>query len=157
MCLYHATLSQLNIGDVLNATNTQNTYVQAVVEIEKCKPTSSPSRSVALFATDSPEKAYLYAEKEFGASAIIEVYEVEMPINYKAPMCLVHQIHKRIQANSLYSHLVSEYWNSKMNWHFYEYFGPEIRIIAKCSKPKTSDVFREDIRYKNDFDIARNM
>lgn len=156
MKLYHSSFKQHSPQTVICAKGENNLYPVAIEKIEAQCPEGKPSRAKAVFAANSPVWAYLFAEAQYQESLIF-LYEVKMTISCRAPMCIVHEINKRIQSENDYQDLVNEYWNPKMEWNFYEYFGPELHIIKPTELPSEMDLTVARLKYSADVKQASSV
>lgn len=135
MKLYHGTTQIFQTGQVIRATNQTAYYPEAVDVLENAKPSAAPSRRLCVFAADSPVAAASFMRSQ--GVQDFSIFEVEMPKFHRAPFCIIHELANRIKCGVPYYSLVQEYWTSKVQWKFYEYFGPEMIIMGKVDAPST--------------------
>jgi len=156
MLLFHASQSNFVDGQVITAPPPTTFYPEAVAALESQRPAAAPSRSICFFASDSVMFATFFLLRQNVPHAQIRLYEVEMPVSWKAPMALVHTLSKRLQKAEDGLTIVTEYWNPTMKWQFYEVFGPEMTIKKRLVTP----IVEENIffcNYLGDVDHAEKL
>lgn len=161
MPYYHATTKVYVAGDSIVPTGPTTYYVDAVRELEMARPHGAPSRDVCVFSADSPGAASQFKEAQLryerNAGAAYQVYEVaHVGAHRSAPMRLVAEISSRIQAATPFGPVVSEYWSPALNWHFMEWFGPELRVIAQATAGVDNEIVRS-FHYGQDTDQSKRL
>jgi len=138
--LFHATTGQFEPGSILTDPRESNFYPSVVTLLENARPNRAPSRARAFFAADTSEFATLFLCGQNVPRERIRLYEVQILAHYKAPIALVHEIMKRLEKDPLgVPSVVTEYWDPRMNWKFYECFGPEMVVDCEVSIPLFGD------------------
>lgn len=155
MKLYHASVEPLKVGRVITANRPGSFYPEVVAELEKARPPTAPSRSICVFAADSPVKAARFMQGQTAGS--FHIYEVEMSDFWKGPICIVHEIDRRMKSDASYKGLVEEYWTSQPDWRFFEYFGPEFKILSAVPMPDEMEFFRFQLSYEADTRAVKSM
>ena len=145
MILYHASFSVFTNSQVVVASVPTTIHPNAVAAVDSVC-TSSDSRSIAVFATDDPAAAVAYLQAELNynntvnKNSQIHLYEVDMISMNKGSMRLIKEIEDSITAHKNIDALVEEYINPKMNWLFWEYYGPKFKVLRSLALPTEDEV-----------------
>lgn len=156
MTLFHASKFDFVVGQVVEATEPTLFYADAVAEIERLRPTSAPSRSTCVFASDSAEFAVFFLMRQQIPLTDIQLYAVELPIHWKSPFAITHALEQRIKNAKSPHSLVTEYWHPKESCRFYEFFGPSMVIKNKLAVPAVNETILM-LQYGGESDRAKNI
>ncbi len=156
MQLFHASKCDFVVGQVIEAKNLTIFYKEAVEELENHRPDAAPSRSICVFASESEDFAAFFLLKQKVDFTDIRIYSVELPIVWKSPFAIVHELHRRIERSQPTLALQSEYWNPKEPWKFYEFFGPRMIIKAQLTVPPLNEMIL-GFQYGLDTDRAKEI
>lgn len=146
MTLYHASFSVFTDSQVVVASTPTTIHPNAAAVVDSKRIGTGISRSIAVFATDDPAAAvaYLQAELNYKNSGNknphIYLYEVEMVSISKGPMRLIKEIEDSIAAHKDVEALVEEYLNPQKSWYFWEYYGPEFKVLKRLALPSSDKV-----------------
>jgi hypothetical protein len=151
--LFHAFQNNYSQGQKITATSQSVFYPLAVPALDQARPSGLPSRGICLCATDDLAFAYLFAMKQQWPRDGIRLYEVEMENFHRAPMAIVHAIQRRLENSEDISALLSEYWSPKLNWHYFECFGPEMELVRPIGAPSIDETIM-GFNYQGDASAA---
>ena len=119
--------------------------------LESYRPRGSHRRLQVWYACGSPAEALHYLEAENYARAHeIKLYRIEMVAPSRHPMCLVDAVKKSLASREIIKSLVDEYWTPKLDWNYWEYISPQMRIIEQVVRP--DDVELSAVLYKYSLD-----
>ncbi|MDA3307849.1 MULTISPECIES: hypothetical protein [Stenotrophomonas] len=156
--LFHATTSDLVAGNVITASSPTCYYLNVVAELERMRPPGLPSRSTCVFAADSAEAAARFLMSQPGvAQCDIKVYRVEMSVFHKAPLRLIHELHNRLRDEESITNLITEYWEPKAKWVFWEYFGPSFRVLETDIKWDLAKTYALGLKYDRDVERSKTL
>jgi len=160
--LFHATTSRFADGQVLTQPKRNTYYPEAVDLLEASRPDGAPSRTACFCASESAEFAVLHAQAQqriAGATPVpINLYAVEVPDGYRAPLVLIAHIAEGRQSGLDVTAMVEEYWEPKREWRFFEVFGAQMRILTSVKEAELPRLAAEEMRYTiGETDRAKQM
>ena len=135
MELFHASVDELKVGDVIKSSRSSSFYPAASTEMDLHKPLGAPSRTRALYCADSDQFAVYFLMMENVLKEDIKLYKVKVKSFHKAPFAITHVIEGKLNKSEDVSNLIKEYWFPSKNWHFYEYLTMEFEVIAIIDLP----------------------
>lgn len=158
MPLFHATYSSLSSGQEIVANSDCAYYPEVLTVLEPNRPPHSLSRLRCVFAADSVVAATTFLNSQNNSSASpIRVFEVAMPLHYKAPFRLIHEIGNRIKAGRPVESLVSEYWLPKHEWVFWEFFGPAFQVVREVPAATVVGMTVFKLSYNKDVCLSTSL
>lgn len=164
--LFHGTLKEFSVGQKVIANQNVSAYPAAAELLDRARPPKTPSRQVAVFATDSKVGAMSFIESNQAWSMSVapsqsgRLYQVRMSIAQRAPFALVHALARRIEHKQPTDGLVREYWNPTLSWNFWEYFGPSyevISLVTEANQPTDMEKYTFSMSYNADLDRAKSI
>jgi hypothetical protein len=141
MTYYHATKNILSIGREVRSTRCNTFYPKASKVMDESNEINAFKRETALFYADNAEFAVYYLMKQGVEHSEINLYEIESEYGHKAPFVLTNQVDKRLKNNQCVGNLISEYWNPKLNWAFYEYLTQSFIVKKQVCLPFVDQSF----------------
>lgn len=157
MCLFHATKSELIVGDRMTDPWPTNYYIDVVSALESARPVGAPSRREAFFAAESQEFAVFFLMAQNVLLDELNLYRVDLPESHKSPFALVHEISKHLEQGApVVGALASEYWSPKLDWNFFEHFGSEMLVREKIELPDLNTISLT-ARFDRDVDRAASV
>jgi hypothetical protein len=155
--LFHAALRELPAGQVVTAVAPVTYYPEVVSLLEGQRPAGLPSRSVCVFASDSPVAVTRFLLGQSVRLEDINLYEVTMDVYHEAPFRLIHELSKRIKTKSPVQKLIDEYWQPQKQWVFLEYFGPSFTVIGPAKPVSQIELLAFQIKYEVDIDLSATL
>lgn len=158
MSLFHASYQSFAVGQEVVASMDCGTHFDAVAVLEAVRQSALPSRQRCVFATDSVVAATAFLRSQSGEhSAVLHVYEVELPTYHRAPFALVYEISSRLKAGRNVAALIQEYWTPGQSWAFIESFGPSFLVLSEVPAASDADVIRFQRTYDGDRAQAKKL
>lgn len=153
--LFHGTNFNLPLGETHRANRTVNHYSEVIQHYEAARPSNAPSRSICLFAADSPAAVatFMTGQKIYP----FHIFEVQATDFQRSPFRLTHEIYNRLNENKSFDKLISEYWQPVNTWFLYEYFGNEFLVVKKVPIPNEIELFSFQISYEKDIALAKSI
>lgn len=161
---FHATVNNHNPNAVISVLpgTVSNAYTHAVAqgkqwvenELEALRSGRATDRQFAVYASDTPENAALFAVAQ-NPSATVHVYEVTTDIINPSPMAIVGYIGTKSSAFAQLPAAINEYWNPQMNWNFFEYPANQLTVIQQVQFPDVIALSSAQCAYDNDLQQAQ--
>ena len=121
--------------------------------IDSGKPENAPSRRTALYCADSIDLCVYFLTKQSVDLEDIRLYEVQVEDHRKAPFCVTHIVHRRLENGENVDGLIQEYWHPTRDWNYFEYLTMKFKVTAKLDLPDINTIILAH-RYSEDRDRA---
>lgn len=156
--LFHATRQKFSTGQVIPATTVTSYYPDVIALLEQHRPHNFPSRSICVFAAENSAASlkFLMSQNAHNAEEI-RLYQVQMDIYHRAPFRVIHELHNRIKSSESTDKLVTEYWQPKHTWAFWEYFGPSFKVVEEIAHPNLVDICAFGLSYDKDVEFSKTL
>lgn len=163
---FHATINIHNPGDMICVPSgaTSNAYHHAIsqgkqwveTELEAARSGRATNRQIAVYASDTPENAALFAIPQ-NPGKVIHVYEVSPDTINASPMAVIGHIGTKSPAYPQLATLVDEYWTPQNNWNFLEYPANQLAVIKEIPLPDSMALSSAHFAYGTDCQLAQQM
>lgn len=163
---FHATINSHNPGDVICVPprETSNAYQHAIsqgkqwveTELEAARNGIAANRQFAVYASDSPENAALFASAQ-NSNTVIHVYEVSLDTVNASPMAVIGHIGTKSPAYPQLVDLINEYWAPQTSWNFLEYPANQLTVIKEIPLPDSIALSTAHCAYGTDCQLAQQM
>lgn len=80
-----------------------------------------------------------------------------MSVFHKAPFRLIHELHNRLRDDKSITSLITEYWEPKGKWVFWDYFGPSFRVLETDIKWDLAKTYALGLNYDRDVEQSKTL